>query len=146
MISQTAEYALRAVVYLAEMDPQPQTTARIAAAAQIPSGYLAKILQGLCRARLVQSQRGLNGGFTLLDKPDCLSMMDVVKAVDPIRRFAECPLGLHGIDLCGLHRRLDDVARSIQSTLGGTTIADLLDGSGHGRPYCSFPCVPDTVA
>jgi len=146
MISQTAEYALRAVVFLAKTDRQPQTTARIAAAGQIPQGYLAKVMQGLCRAKLVQSQRGLNGGFTLLDKPDSISMMDVVKAIDPIRRFAECPLGLHGIDLCPLHRRLDDVAKSVQSALGGTTIADLLDGSGDGQPYCSFPAVPDTVA
>ena len=47
MLSQTVEYALRAVVYLAMHSPDPQTTAAIAKATQVPTAYLAKVLQGL---------------------------------------------------------------------------------------------------
>jgi len=52
VISQTAEYALRSVVYLGSQAGQPVTTQRIAAATQVPAGYLSKVLQGLGRAGL----------------------------------------------------------------------------------------------
>ena len=64
MISQTAEYALRAIVYLAGQE-LPQTTQQIAATTRVPAGYLSKVLQALARGGLVHSQRGLHGGFTL---------------------------------------------------------------------------------
>ena len=54
MISQTAEYALRAVVYLAGTAGAPRTTSQISAATAAPAGYLSKVMQGLSRARLDQ--------------------------------------------------------------------------------------------
>lgn len=65
MISQTAEYALPAIVYFAENSGIGQTTDQIAKATQIPAAYLSKVLQQLSRAQIVQSQRGLGGGFSL---------------------------------------------------------------------------------
>lgn len=144
MISQTAEYALRAMVYLADQN-EPRTTAQIAEAAQVPAGYLAKVMQNLSRARLVHSQRGLNGGFTLVRAGSELTVLEVVNAIDPIRRFHECPLGLHGINLCPLHRQLDDAAKAVEATFGTTTIAKLLDAPRNRKPLCKFPAVPETT-
>lgn len=145
MISQTAEYALRALVYLADQ-ATPRTTAHIAQHAQIPPGYLAKVMQSLSRARLVLAQRGLNGGFTLATAPDQLSVLAVVNAVDPVRRFHTCPLGLHGIQLCPLHQALDDAARSLEETFGDTTIADLAAHSTSRRKtVCRFPLATASV-
>ena len=141
MISQTAEYALRAVVYLADQT-SPQTNAQIAEATQIPVGYLAKVMQSLSRARLVNAQRGLRGGFTLALDPTELTVLAVVDTVDPIRRFHECPLGLHGKDLCPLHEKLDGAARAVEDTFGDTTIADLLRAPKHRKPLCRFPNPP----
>jgi len=138
VITQTAEYALRAVVYLADQD-EPKTTFVIAEATQVPAGYLSKVMQGLNKAGLVQSQRGLHGGFVLLQKPEKLTVLCVVNAVEPIRRFHECPLGLHGKNLCPLHRKLDDAAKAIEATFGETTISDMTDVPGHRKPLCSFP-------
>lgn len=53
MISQTAEYALRAIVFLADQRGTPRTTAQIAEVTQIPAGYLAKVMQSLSRVKLV---------------------------------------------------------------------------------------------
>ena len=47
MFSQTVEYALRAVVHLADQAPSPRTTDQIAAATRVPKAYLSKVLQGL---------------------------------------------------------------------------------------------------
>ena len=96
MFSQTAEYALRAVVFLAAQDGVPRTTQEIARATQVPTGYLSKVMQGLGRARLVLSQRGLHGGFTLARPAAELTVLDIIQAVDPIQRIRSCPLGPEG--------------------------------------------------
>lgn len=146
MISQTAEYALRAVVYLAEQGDIPRTNAEIAAGTEVPVGYLAKVMQSLSRAKVVNAQRGPNGGFTLKNSADTLTMLVVVNAVDPIRRFPECPLKLahHGKNLCPLHRSLDDTARLAEEHFGGTTIADLLNVPQTRKPLCRFPIQPSS--
>ena len=138
MISQTTEYALRAVVYLADQNA-PRTTAAIAETTQVPAGYLSKVLQGLTKAGLVHSQRGLHGGFTLVDDPHELSILTVINAVEPIRRFHECPLGLHGKNLCPLHRKLNDAAILLEEIFGDTTVSDLNDVPKSRKPLCVFP-------
>ena len=109
MISQTAEYALRAVVWLGGRSDEPVGTKHISQAAQVPAGYLSKVLQMLARADLVVSTSGRGGGFRLTRRPEEISVLDVINAVDPIQRIRECPLHLagHGTELCPLHRRLD---------------------------------------
>ena len=144
MLSQTAEYALRAIVYLAD-HTDPQTTTRIAEGTQVPAGYLAKVMQHLSRAKVVHAQRGLNGGFTLERPATELTVLDVINAVDPIRRILECPMGLHGVDLCPLHRQLDDTALAAEATFRNTTIAQLLNAPPHRRPLCKIPTVTDVT-
>ena len=141
MISQTAEYALRAMVYLADQERVPHTTAQIAEATQIPAGYLAKVMQALSRVRVVKSQRGLNGGFTLNREPDKLNLLEIINAVDPIRCFHECPLGLptHTTGLCPLHRKLDEAALMLEKEFGTTTVSELLGVSEDYKPLCRFP-------
>ena len=128
MISKTAEYALRAIVYLAERGGEPCTSQVIAGASQVPAGYLSKVMQSLSRAGVVRSQRGLNGGFTLSRPPEEITVLEVVQAVDPIRRIYSCPLRLkqHAHGLCPLHQRLDDATAMIERSFASTSIADLL--------------------
>jgi Rrf2 family nitric oxide-sensitive transcriptional repressor len=139
MISQTAEYALRTILWLAIHEDAPQTTQQIATATKVPSGYLAKVLQSLVRAGLISSQRGLHGGFTLLGDPAELSPLDVINAIDPIRRIKDCPLGLdsHGEELCPLHRRLDDALAHIESVLAEARISELITEPTKSRPFCA---------
>lgn len=141
MISQTAEYALRAITFLADQERVPHTTAQIAEATQIPAGYLAKVMQALSRVRVVRSQRGLNGGFTLNRDPQQLTLLEIINAVDPIRRFHECPLGLptHADDLCPLHQCLDEGARMLEKFFGDTTVSALLNVPTEKKPLCRFP-------
>jgi len=141
MMSQTAEYALRAAVFLADQDGAPSTTAEIAEGTQIPQGYLAKVMLALSRGRVVNAQRGPNGGFTLRKPADELTLLEVVNTVDPVQRIHECPLKLphHGPNLCPLHRKLDDCALSIEREFGATTVSDLLNVPQPRKPLCRFP-------
>lgn len=138
MISQTAEYALRAVVCLAAEPDRSLTTPEIARRGRIPAGYLAKIMGALARAGVVRGRRGVGGGYTLIPPAAGLRVLEVVEAVDPIRRIEHCPLDLtrHRGGLCPLHRRLDEAARALAGSLAAVKIAALLDAPPEQRPLC----------
>ncbi|MGE5191790.1 MAG: RrF2 family transcriptional regulator [Deltaproteobacteria bacterium] len=141
MLSQTVEYALRAAVYLADQAPAARTTEQIAAATRVPQAYLSKVLQNLARGGIVTSQRGLHGGFLLARKPEQVTILEVVNAVDPIQRIHECPLGFaaHGVNLCPLHRRLDDALASVENAFRDSTLAEVLAEPSRSVPLCGMP-------
>lgn len=136
MISQTAEYALRAVVCLANEKDMPMTTKTLADVTKVSPSYLSKVMQSLVRAGLVKSQRGLHGGFVLGRGVSNLTVLDVINAVDPLQRIHSCPLELeaHGTNLCPLHRKLDDAIAHIEHVFSTHSIADLLTDPATSSP------------
>ena len=141
MFSQTVEYALRAVVHLAHHAPDARTTEQIAKATKVPQAYLSKVLQNLRSNGIVKSQRGIGGGISLSPSPDQLTVLQVVNSVDPIKRIKTCPLGLetHGMNLCPLHRRLDNALAMVEEAFGDTTLAEVLADPTSSVPLCEFP-------
>ena len=135
MISQTAEYALRAMVFMAAAEDSAHVTQEIAQRMQVPAGYLSKVLQSLSRAGLVTSQRGLGGGFTLAKPARDISIYEVIQAVDPVQRIRVCPLKLtvHSVHLCPLHKRLDDAMAVVEKSFRATALSELL-GEKTKRP------------
>jgi Rrf2 family transcriptional regulator, nitric oxide-sensitive transcriptional repressor len=139
MFSNTVEYALRAIVHLAHESPAARTTAQIAEATRVPKDYLSKILQGLAKEGIVQTQRGVGGGVSLAKPPDELTILDVVNAVDPIVRYKTCPLNLpnHGTNLCPLHKRMDAAMAAVEEAFRKSTLAEVLaDTSSMSVPLC----------
>ena len=147
MISPTAEYALRAIVAIAQSSGAAVVTPTIAEITRVPPGYLPKVLQTLRRAGLVHSKRGLGGGFTLARPAEELTVLEVVNAVDPIKRIDRCPLGIdsHGTNLCPLHKRLDDATALVEQSFASTTITELLAEPGRSTPLCQ-PIKPIDLA
>lgn len=137
-LTQTAEYALRAVVWLAQHTGQPQTTRQIADATQVPSSYLPKVFHPLVRAGLVGGQRGLRGGYSLLKEPSDITLLDVVQQVDPVQHIAACPLDLasHRGRLCPLHSLLERLIVAEEETLRATHLSDLIGQPGQLTPLC----------
>lgn len=137
MISQTAEYALRAVVCLARSEPDRRWTVHdIHDQTEVPEGYLSKVMQQLARAGIVRSQRGRSGGFVLDRTLEELSVLDVINAVDPLQRIHACPLGLaeHEEQLCALHRRVDCELERVEKAFAEASFADLLKDEGPHWP------------
>ena len=94
MLSKTAEYALRAAVWLGRDPNQTQSADHLAERTQVPRRYLHKVLQDLVRAKIVRSQSGPGGGYALAGAPQKITILDVVNAVAPLERIRHCPLGL----------------------------------------------------
>lgn len=138
MLSQTVDYALRAMVHLAAEAPATRTTSQLSEATQVPPAYLSKVLQGLVRAGFVRSQRGAGGGVAIAIAPEKLTILDVVNAVDPLERIHTCPLKIssHGPRLCPLHRRLDNAIATVEAAFASTTLAEVLADPSKSRPLC----------
>jgi Rrf2 family nitric oxide-sensitive transcriptional repressor len=138
MISQTADYALRAVVALALQQDHRLTTRELAGTTGIPVFYLAKVLQVLVQAGLVHSCRGTGGGFGLVGPLEEVTLLDVVNAVDLPRRRNGC-LSVRPTQpcrLCGLHRRIDAGLSMAETLFACSTIAELVGDRDSGPPLC----------
>lgn len=147
MFSQKVEYALRAVAYLASQ-PGARTVEQTAEVTKVPAAYLAKVVQELVKGGVLRSQRGVKGGISLVKRPDELTILEVVNAVDPIKRITSCPLELksHGVKLCPLHARLDAALASVEDAFRKTTLAEVLSEPTTSIPLCDMrvelPTVP----
>lgn len=138
MISLTIEYALRAMVCLSSARPNEcMNSEAIAERTKVPKGYLSKIMRDLVVGKLVDSQRGPNGGFILARTASQISILDIIKAVDPINRIHECPLGNPAhVKLCPLHRRLDDSLANIERDFKETLLSEVLESTLDATNRC----------
>src|SRR5690606_26020411 len=130
MLSQTAEYALRAAPYLArEPHRRPVTADTIARALGAPANYMSKTLNALAKAGIVNGMRGPTGGFMLLRDPAELTVADVVGTFDEPPARPMCLLGGRPCNSqapCQAHVRWMAVTDAMRAPLTETTVADLL--------------------
>ena len=146
MIPKTAEYALRAAVWLARDPQKPRSANQLAEVTQVPRRYLNKVLQDLVRAGLVRSQPGPGGGYALDRLPEEIAILDVVNAVEPIGRIRHCPLGLRShTSLCPLHQELDQAFAAVETAFARVTLAEILKPGGI-TPLCDVPDVAKSRA
>lgn len=131
MLSKTGIHAIRAVIALAELPEGAYAGATgIALAIKAPKNYLGKLLQLLARDGLLESQKGLGGGFRLARDPQNITLLDVVEPIEHISRWNGCILGRDTCseqNPCALHDRWKIVRDAYLEMLGQTTIAQLLD-------------------
>ncbi len=127
--SKSAEYAIRAFVYLAAVPEGKFAMARhIAAESEIPAHFLAKILQQLARHGHLKSSKGPTGGFSLTRPPASISLLDIVDAVDGIAGYKRCLGGMTECNdqaACGLHDSWKLMRSSILEYLERTSVADV---------------------
>lgn len=131
MIStESGRYAIRAMIHLAQSRSGPVPASEIADAECIPPHYLAKVLQDLSHQGLLESTRGRGGGFSLLHLPEEIRVIEILEAVENVRRFREeCVLGLEACsdDLpCPLHRTWKGYRDRALDALHKLTLADLV--------------------
>lgn len=134
MISQTVEYALRAMSHLAAIAGTCASSSALAEATHAPHGYLSKIMRDLVCAQLVTSYRGRHGGFALARDPDAISVLDIVNAVSPRKRAERDDLGAEP-ETDPLRACLDGVLARAEDALARATLRSLMIGSGVLGPH-----------
>ena len=129
-LSQTSEYALRAVLHIAEAgNGRALPAGEIAAHLDVPRNYLSKILHQLRQRGVLTSARGPRGGFRLVEPPDRVTIADLIEPHDPISEERHCLLGRpECLDSapCPAHARWREVGEILNRFFHDTTLADLL--------------------
>lgn len=134
MISKTSEYALRAVIYLAQQDTDAPTRAgEIAQALGLPANYLSKILHLLARAGVLSSERGPRGGFRLGREASEIPLAAVIEPFDSLARRRFCLLGrpeCSDESSCAVHERWKRASEPVVAFFRETVVADLVGVTG----------------
>jgi Rrf2 family iron-sulfur cluster assembly transcriptional regulator len=135
MLSNSCKYAIRAVIYIAGQPRENGKTGikQISRDLELPTPFLAKILQQLVRQKILISLKGPHGGFSLMRDPRKISLLDIVKSIDGDDIFTYCVI--HN-DVCScvddskipcpLHDTYSNVRNSLIRMFNSTTIRDLV--------------------
>ena len=129
-ITRQADYAVRAVLYLAQLGQDRRaSTSQIAQEQQIPPSFLAKIVSQLSVAGLLQTSRGARGGVSLARTPDQISLLEVVEAIDGPILLNEC-VGENGActfgDNCPMKPIWCDAQAELVERLNTTNFANFI--------------------
>lgn len=132
MFSKTCEYAIRAIIFIAQQakDGKRVGIQTIAKGIDSPQYFIAKILQDLSRKNFVQSAKGPNGGFYLSEQNLNLKLADIVREVDGNKLFDGCALGLKecsGEHPCPIHHQYKHVKEGVRQILETSVIRDMAD-------------------
>lgn len=132
MLSNTAEYALRAMVFLTQAEPGKVMPGRdLSALTGVPAKYLSKILLDLNRAGMVSAVRGQGGGYRLSRDPKDIRLIEVVEIFDRPRAHPRCLLSFEkecADDTgCSAHDRWKLVRTVYLNFLDSTSLADISD-------------------
>ncbi len=129
-ITRQADYAIRAVLYLARLNPNERAaTSTVAKEQHIPPSFLAKIISQLSIAGLLHTSRGARGGVSLAREAKEISLLDVVEAIDGpillnecVSENGTCPMG----DECPLHDIWCEAQEVLVKRLRGTKFNSLV--------------------
>jgi Rrf2 family protein len=136
-LSDGVEWGVHASVLLGFLAPDAALpTARIAEYHGVPAAYLAKHLQAMSRAGLLESVQGPRGGYRLARSPELITMLDVVEAIDgsesafvctEIRRRGPAARPAREYPLpCAIHVVMNDADAAWRRELQKVTVADLM--------------------
>ena len=129
MLSKTSQYAIRAMVYIAQHGEKDPVLARdVAEKTGVPANYASKILRDLALRGVLSSARGVGGGFRLFLPAGKIHIRDIVSPFESALRESQCPFGL---PVCGEetpcqgHSHYKHVKEAYDKFLDGTTLYDV---------------------
>jgi Rrf2 family protein len=129
LITRETDYAVRCVLYLAQKPEQRTIVDEIAKCMHIPKHYLAKILQRLVREGIVESVRGIKGGYRLLRPPKKISLMDIMGTIQGAVPVNVCALDKRRCQMsstCSVHPVWVEIRKDIETRLKRETIDKLM--------------------
>jgi Rrf2 family protein len=128
ILKQTAEYALRAMIVLAQQEgEQCISAAELSARTNIPASYLSKVMRRLVLASLVRSRRGHGGGFRLARPAAEVSFLEVMQAVDYGAEPNRCAFGVGACNPdspCPLHDQYTELTETFETWARQTRLSD----------------------
>jgi Rrf2 family transcriptional regulator, iron-sulfur cluster assembly transcription factor len=122
------DYAIRALVFLANAEESPVKAGAVGKAMGIPTGFLQQVLRALLGTGIVTSRPGPAGGFALGRPADQITILQIVEAMEGPLRTSECALRggpCHWDDVCALHRVWSSARGALCGQLDEATLAEV---------------------
>ncbi|MBZ0105764.1 MAG: Rrf2 family transcriptional regulator [Sulfuricella denitrificans] len=148
ILSRTSQYAIQALIYIATQPRgEPVLNREIAAHLGVPSAYLAKIMQNLCKGNLLYSFRGRLGGFCLREEVEKTDLMQVLALTEGKGFTDDCVLGLKVCSdetACPMHSRWKPIKEKVVHMLHEQTLEKLAVAVQSGKyritdlPHAAF--------
>jgi Rrf2 family transcriptional regulator, iron-sulfur cluster assembly transcription factor len=144
MFSKSCEYAIRATIFIASKCCEDRKVGlkEIAGAIDSPIAFTAKILQKLSKNKIINSTKGVNGGFEIFQKKlKTIKLMQIVIAIDGDSVFLGCGLGLGNCSEdhpCPVHYKFKVVKEDLVSMLENTTLEELAIGIKTGTSFLKY--------
>lgn len=140
MVSKTCEYAIRAVLFVAQQSQKDikVSVKEIALAIDSPEAFIAKILQNLRRKGILFSAKGPTGGFYLNNKGLKYSLADVINAIDGDKLFTSCGLGLTSCSAkkpCPIHDEFAGMRKQMKVMMESAILGDYKAALDTGERY-----------
>ncbi len=138
MFSKACEYGIRAIVYIASETDDSRKVGIIEVCQHIgaPLHFTAKIMQTFTRKQIVNSQKGVNGGFYLDSSQRKKSLKEIVEAIDGGKIFTGCGLGLKEcseVKPCPIHDQFKEVRNRLNLMMQNTSIQELAEKLKSGQ-------------
>ncbi len=138
ILSRSATYGLRAVLYLALNSEKNKRfgVKAIAKELTLPESYLGKVLQNLVRKGIISSAKGPSGGFYITMQNLSRPVIQIVEAIDGLEQFSTCGLGLHECSdekPCPIHKEYGALRDGLFKLLSEKTINDFKMDIEEGR-------------
>jgi Rrf2 family protein len=127
-LSRTVAYALKATLQLARSDAEiPVPCSELAAKGKMPERFLLQILRNLVAHGILESTRGVDGGYSLERAPDDVSLLEVIEAIDgPLISTMPASEGLPTRSRSKLNAALREVTKLARRELAAVKLAHLL--------------------
>ncbi len=135
MLSSSCRYGIRAVIYIAS---QPRANGKtgikqISKDLDLPTPFLAKILQQLAKQKILISLKGPHGGFSLMRDPKKITLLDIVRTIDGEDVFTDCVIhnkACRSVDMqkdpCPVHEEYSKVRDNLIELFSSRTIQDMV--------------------
>ena len=141
MFSKACEYGIRASIYIAEQSQLniKVSLKQVADAIESPAAYTSKILQLLSRNKIINSDKGPTGGFSI-DKLELekIKLSTIVQAIDGNNIYIGCGLGLNKCNEnkpCPVHNQFKSIRNELKIMLENTTVKSLADDFEKGLTF-----------
>jgi len=143
MLSSAAKYAINAVIYIASYASEDKKLGakEISIAINIPTPFLAKLLQELARKKIISSAKGPKGGFYLTKLNRNSPLVTIVEKIDGLDKFNSCILGLSECgsqNPCPIHFSISPLKDKILSELSKNTIQDYAQKVQSGESFLNL--------
>jgi len=144
MLSNTCKYAVRSVIYLAlhQVEGKKIGIKHISKDLDIPTPFLGKILQSLAKQKILLSNKGPHGGFSLAVRAEDITLLDIIKIIDGLDAFENCLIGMNTCKSvhesgkpCPVHDQFCDVRKKMYTLFEEESIGNIVNNIENKEDY-----------